>query len=356
MIISNIKLLYRKNKNIFVILILMQILIVCAMLYIISKINGRNYLINNYEEDITTFIVDTNGFFSDEIETYVNSINEESNEIESLSIIIDTPYNCSSYIIDEKKIIEKISSNFGVKSIDYNSWCNNNYIMLSVKDLYSYKSLPNIVDINGEEYHIIGIADNYAAKYSIVPYCVIKTKHIPLSKIRIKYKSINGINDMRNKYSKILSIFPGCNVTEPLKRNYTKEEIFHNDNIIEIILCILSILSEMYLYVFLIKSTTREYAVYELCGAKKNDIVLINFFILGSIFVFGYLSGLLIYKFAVIKIIAIAEPIIMSVSSIYCFLLAFLILLVSTACIFIPVFKYISRYQIVSVIREVKLK
>ena len=167
MITSNIKLLYSKNRYIFAILIVMQVVIVCSMLYIVSKINGRTYLLNNYAEDITTFTVDSEDIFSDEMDNYVDKLNDISKDIDTVSMIIGTEYNCASYALNEKMVTENHYSDFGVNKFNYDLWSSNSNILLSVENMYAHKTSYEIVNIYNEEYKVTGTADRYAAKFSI---------------------------------------------------------------------------------------------------------------------------------------------------------------------------------------------
>lgn len=96
----------------------------------------------------------------------------------------------------------------------------------------------------------------------------------------------------------------------------------------------------------------RDYAVYEICGARKGRVLLINYLILAIFFLFQYVIGYILFSTLILKIISQTEPMIAAVIDKSCYLYAFVILGVTFSVIFTFVMNSVSKYQLRDVLKE----
>ena len=348
---SNFKLLYNKNKLVFIIISLIQIIIVCTMLYTIVKIQSKDYYVNDYNEDICTFTLTKEGLTAQQVNDCTSQL--DISKIKTVKMFIDSPdYEIIAYAAGEKESVTEQSKSFVIKDFDYNIWKDSGEILLSIFNSFNIKDYPETVKILGNDYSVMAVTDSYLSKYSIIPLNSAVENDLPVKEVHIQYNKISDRSDMDNKNAEIFIAFSGGEINDPIERNYAKEEGMENDEIISVILVFLSIISEMFFYIYILKKCVRDYAVYELCGARKSSVLLINYLILAMFFMFQYGIGYIIFKTLILKIISETEPMIAAVIDNRCYLYAFIILGVTFSVIFIFAMKIISKYQLRDILKE----
>lgn len=350
-LLSNFKLLYNKNKLVFIIISVIQVIIVCTMLYTIVKIQSKDYYVSDYNEDICTFTLTKDGLTALQAKDCFSKL--DVSDIKTVKILIDSDdYKIISYAVGEQENVTEQAKSFAFKDFNYNKWENSNEIFLSIYNLFDIKEYPETIKISDSYYNVAAVTDSYLSPYSIIPLKSAVKNDLPIKEVQIQYKNINGKSDMDNKNLEILIAFAGGEVKNPIERNYAKEEGMANDEVISVILVFLSIISEMFFYVYILKKCVRDYAVYELCGARKGRVLLINYLILAIFFMLQYGIGYILFKTIILKIISETEPIIAAVIDSRCYLYAFIILGVTFSVIFIFVINNISKYQLRDIVKE----
>ena len=350
-LLSNFKLLYNKNKLVFVIISLIQVVIVCTMLYTIVKIQSKDYYISDYNEDICTFTLTKDGLTAQQVNDCTSQL--DISEIKTVKMFIDSDnYEIVAYAVGEKESVTEQTKSFALKDFNYDNWKSSNEILLSIYNSFNIKDYPETVNVSGNDYIVMAVTDSYLSKYSIIPLNSAVKNDLPVKEVQIQYKSINGKSDMDNKNVEIFIAFAGGEINDPIERNYAKEEGMANDEIISVILVFLSIVSEMFFYIYILKKCVRDYAVYELCGARKSRVLLVNYLVLAVFFMFQYGIGYIIFKTLILKIISKTEPMIAAIIDNRCYLYSFVILGVTFSIIFIFVMNNISKYQLRDIVKE----
>lgn len=354
-LLSNFKLLYNKNKLVFIIIFVIQVMIVCTMLYTIVKIQSKDYYISDYNEDICTFTLTKEGLTAKQVSDCISQL--DISEIKAVKMLIDdlSDYEIIAYAAGEKKNVTEQASSFALKDFNYDNWKNSSEILLSIHNSFNIKDYPETVKVSGNDYRVIAVTDSYLSKYSIIPLNSAVENDLPVKEVQIQYKNISGKSDMDNKNAEIFIAFAGGEIKDPIERNYAKEEGMANDEVISVILIFLSIISEMFFYIYILKKCVRDYAVYELCGARKSRVLIINYSVLAIFFLIQYAAGYILFKTIILKIISKTEPMIAAVIDNRCYFYALIILAAAFSVIFIFVMNIVSKYQLSDIIKEKQL-
>lgn len=351
-LISNFKLLYNKNKLVFIIIFVIQVVIVCTMLYTIVKIQSKDYYISDYNEDICTFKVTKDGLTAKQASDCISQL--DTSEIKIVKMLIDdsADYEIIAYAAGEKESVTEQAKSFALKDFDYDNWKNSREILLSIYNSFNIKDYPETVKISGNDYSVMAVTDSYLSKYSIISLNSAVDNNLPVKEVQIQYNNISGKNDMDNKNVEIFIAFAGGDVKNPIERNYAKEEGMANDEIISVILVILSIISEMFFYIYILKKCVGDYAIYELCGGRKKHVIIINYSVLAIFFLIQYAVGCILFKTIILKIISKTEPMIAAIIDNRCYFNALIILAAAFSVIFIFVMNNISKYQLRDIVKE----
>ncbi|MBQ8011034.1 MAG: hypothetical protein IJ265_05735, partial [Oscillospiraceae bacterium] len=168
--LMHLKLFYRKNKAIFLLMLMIQIMVACSMHYIFLKTQSSHYEIDAYQQDLKTFtITKTDGWSADEI--------KESFALLPFSAesawIYDEQYNVKTYLIGEETELQKAIGHFDCDDFQYSEWQNGAYILRSVQHMYKTNSNPTC-KVNDYEVTILGKCDDYLEKHSIIPNTVFE--------------------------------------------------------------------------------------------------------------------------------------------------------------------------------------
>lgn len=349
---SNFKLLYNKNKLVFIIISVIQVIIVCTMLYTIVKIQSKDYYISDYNEDICTFTLTKDALTAKQANDCISQL--DTSKIKVVKMLIDdsSDYEIIAYALGEQESVTEQAKSFALNDFDYNAWKDSDEILLSIYNSFNITDYPKTIKISDNDYKVIAVTDSYLSKYSIIPLKSAIENDLPIKEVKIQYKNISGKSDMDNKNLDIFIAFAGGEVNNPIERNYAKEEGMANDEILSVILVFLSIISEMFFYIYILKKCVRDYAIYELCGAKKSRVLSVNYLVLAIFFMFQYVIGYILFKTIILKIISETEPMIAAVIDNRCYLYALIILGVTFSVIFILVMNNISKYQLRDIVKE----
>lgn len=351
-LLSNFKLLYNKNKLVFIIISVIQVIIVCTLLYTIVKIQSKDYYISDYNEDICTFTLIKDALTAKQASESISHL--DISEIKAVKMFIgdSDDYKTVAYAIGEQESVMEQVNSFALNDFDYNAWKDSDEILLSIYNSFNVMDYPETIKIYDNDYRVIAVTDSYLSKYSIIPLKSALENDLPIKEVQIQYKNISGKSDMDKKNVEIFVAFAGGEVNNPIERNYAKEEGMANDEILSVILVFLSIISEMFFYIYILKKCVRDYAVYELCGARKGRVLLINYSILAIYFLFQYVIGYILFSTLILKIISKTEPILSAIINNRCYLYAFVILAVAFSVVFMIIMNTISKYQLRDIVKE----
>lgn len=351
-LLSNFKLLYNKNKLVFIIISVIQVVIVCTMLYTIVKIQSRDYYISDYNEDICTFTLTKDALTAGQANDCISQL--DISGIKTVKIFIDdlSDHEIIAYAAGEQESVTEQVRAFALNDFDYNAWKDSDDILLSIYNSFNITNYPETIKISDNDYRVIAVTDSYLSKYSIIPLKSAVENDLPVKEVQIQYKKISGKSDMDNKNVEIFIAFAGGNVSDPIERNYAKEEGMANDDILSVTLVFLSVISEMFFYIYILKKCVRDYGIYELCGARKNRVLIINYSVLAIFFFIQYAVGYILFKTIILKIISETEPMIAAIIDKRCYFYALIILAAAFSVIFIFVMNNISKYQLRDIVKE----
>jgi len=323
MLILSLKLLYRKNPMIFIVIVFTQFITAISIIYVIAKIGADMYAFSTYRDNLRTFTVDWNPDTDGNIGEKIAALSENK---DISSVKIETPrINYEEYVF-----MPPIYCFPFAEETDETA----DYIIYSVLSVSTEDKNRKSVELYGVNFQIRELVDQYTQPYSVIPYHSLLNNDIPISKVYVEYSEIDSESDMAVKSFQVKSVFAGIAVTDPVERNFTFEEVMSGNRILSVAMCVLALISEIYLYLFLIKKCSRDYGVYMLCGCTRAKTVAIALTQIVVLYALQFAAVMLIYKAVLRGVIIKIEPLMLFTLNINSYVKALLLSLLPLLLVF----------------------
>lgn len=266
-----LKLLYRKNKSIFIILLIIQCLLASSVNYILLKSHAAKYDADMYNHNLRTFVVVFHEpVSSDNCEISVDDLSESIKAVE----FYNETYNIKAYSVGEDVMFQNVSGHFSI-NMSYDWWKNTKGILLSVENLYKNQPMDTF-QIEGCIFDVLGVCDQYLEKESIIPIHTFLEVGLPINKILITTSNDISLSDMETLHSKIQYLFPSAEIEDPIKRNYAFEEALKDTDILSLVTLLLAMLTEGYLMLYLRQKCNREYEIIKVLGSTSLSNTILH--------------------------------------------------------------------------------
>ncbi len=265
------KLLYRKNRSIFLILLTIQCLLASSVNYIFLKNNAAKYDAEKYNHDLRTFTV----IFNEPISTNEYEIGTDllTQSIETVEVY-NKDYNIKAFSVGEEEKYQSVSGHFSL-DLSYYQWKNTNGILLSVENLYKNHPMDTF-QINGCIFDVSGVCDKYLEKESIIPIDAFLDVDLPIDKIIITTSNDITLTNMDIIHSKIQSQFPNAEIEDPIKRNFAFEEALKDTDVLSLVMLLLAMLTESYLMLYLRQKCNHEYEILKVLGSTSRSNTILH--------------------------------------------------------------------------------
>jgi hypothetical protein len=258
----HLKLFYRKNKAVFLLLLAIQMMIACSMHYTFLKNQVSRYEADDYDRDLKTFeIIKDDGWSLEELQWTFESLPFSA----ETAWVYNSNYNVKAYTIGEEAALQKVAGHFESGQISYSDWQEGDYMLQSVVNLYK-KTPGDTFKVNNIPLTVLGRCDSHLEKYSIVPLQVFQEASLKVDAVYLTSQASMNISEVELLHSDLQVLYPGAEIDDPIKRNYTFEELYEDKDILSFIMLLLAIFTEGYLLLYLRQKHTEEYEVFRILG------------------------------------------------------------------------------------------
>lgn len=368
LIYKNLLNFIKKNSNVFIVLILTQIITLLGCFSAFNFYLESSNKSKSYYETARTFMVeftDTNN-----LEARLDKVVDSEYDIQHMYT-----FTLSSELdISKNKVTQNFDWNFENDGTNIKMFCGDYYgetardrktsigtyldvndssdtynsIVLSSDEYFSYDIGEKYI-INGEYYNIIGIStdDNY-----YVSYKTLIKKNLPITGINIILK--NEISDDKaDKFASYLaSVFDAEEVDVP-KKEYGNE--VNNYNYLMVfsgLVFALSILNFVYIYKYILDKRKKQYAIFRIYGCTKLRGILMYTTEALTISTVSYIFTSLLFVFVFIRIISMIDKFTVLALNFNSLFIIYIVYIVVLFCVVIPTIIKASTNDIVSKYRN----
>lgn len=354
LILKNIKFAYRKNKAIFILFIVIQIVITTSLIYVVSKKNSFAWSADWYDSELKTYtITSAEAFTADTVEENINELLKHADLLESVEVVgerFNYVYDVVSYPLNEQQEIENITSEY--KYYSYSGFDETDYLGGTNSALYADvigadgNRDKTSINLYGVDYEVKGITDCYYFEKTILPYKAMINNKVPIENIYIRFKDVKNSSEMSKYFSVLISVFPEHQIIMPMERDMSKEETMNNQKIAIIFMMLLSVISYAYLYVYMLNSRKRVFAVYSICGCSSGRIALLLFAETLLMSIAQFLVSVALYVICLKELIIKSEPFLKFTLNAESYLQTFVISVGIMLVVFTPIILSYSKQSI----------
>lgn len=333
LIIKDLKAFIVKNKMIFILFLLVQVV----------TLVGLFCAINNFEQSIDEEIkIDSN------YRTYQVVTNNKNYNFDSLDILINKfdklekvdfvkPFNddinyCYEYLCNYNDTFIYLGRGLTSEEVKNGS----NKIVLPFEMCYDYK-VGDTYSVNDKEYTIVGISlgNNF-----ILPYNSIKNTDEEINILFVTNDKLNK-KEKNNLFKLIDECFEDYQIIKPINVyiNYSLSNVL--EMILYVLLLFLGIINLVYLYSYILEKRKKQYAILRICGCTRLKGIAIYLCEILLIALISYVFAILLFKFIVIQVIAKVDIYTTYSMQLISYLYALLIYLLITILVLFP---YIKKY------------
>jgi hypothetical protein len=341
---TRLKQYFLSNKLIFILYVIGSFTSAIVVIYTYTNLIAYNRVV--LDNDVYNYYI--NSDYGYKINENVEKLNEFINEEKellwaTLSIDFDVTEKSDLFLNENIYIATSLNDDFNWQHsgrIEFNEDEKNGYVksiilpINSINPLIINDIIGKKITIFGEEFTIIGLHDYYIS-YIIIPYKIYNN-------LNLNFKNVNICFDKPLEESSILKFnniikdyFHKSNVKMPNTPDDYYRNSFFGNMIGILIIYLISMISFVFLFKFLLESRNYENLILSLCGASKRKIslfVLMDNIILNSLVIIGAIFFYSIFKRSLFDYISL-KGIALFISD---YLIIFLSLMITGLLITVP--------------------
>lgn len=346
----NLKNIILKNKFIFVVFVITQVIIFSSLIYIIADVNTSDFQNSSYDDTLRTYVVretETDKFTAEKLISAIESLkqNPDINDV-VINIPVDENtdyaqngiynYGAVSYPLKEEEMFKSLDDFYDTKNFTSSEHDADNIIALCTS-FNDYNYTDKSITLYNKDFRIIGAVDIYQTDKSIINFSSLLANDIPVESIYIRYNEISDASDMFSKTTYLQGLFENAIIELPANRDYALEEQMENKKILQYAMIILALIGLSYLFVYMLESQKKTAEIFFMCGCSEMKFVIVS---LLSVLAISFIQLIIVFVlyFAVLeKVIVSIEPAMRFTLNAECYLRTFMTIAIETIIVFVPI-------------------
>ncbi len=319
-----IKASIKKNLAIYTVFLLFCTLTTVAIIYISGKYNSNILAKENYDEMLTTYLIDFGASDNASFSNVEQAVNEYSNNY-NVKVIklnfsnakvqddenntIKPIYEMIAYPLNEKEMIWEYVKKAGLTEFDVTEFTSSDDAVIIVTDPMSDINFDTLT-FNDMPYTVVDSVSygKNKIKEHLASYKTVQKNKPMLREITIVFKEITNLNALNEITSGLKKSFPSATVTEPIDRDFSKESILSLGNMLMYLVMVLSVLNLIYNYRYILNERKYQYKILRLYGCTKNRISVFTALEILMICATQITAGVVLFEFVFKPIILQIEP------------------------------------------------